>query len=165
MTSTYQPETSGAAKERCGEVACANSRPSRTLKRRLKASPEQVFAAWTDPEKVSHWFHCGDASVIDASFDVRVGGAFTLATRKSHGEENRASGVYREVVPNRKLVFTWVHDRNPSAETLVTLLLAPDGAGCLLTLTHEMFADEFTRDQNNNGWTGCLDNLEAYLAA
>ena len=110
------------------------------------------------------WFHCSDASVIDASFDVRVGGSYTIATRKGTGEENRASGIYREVVPNRKLVFTWVHDRDLRTETIVTLLLRPDGSGCFLTLTHEMFADEETRDLHEHGWTGCFDNLQAYLA-
>lgn len=159
MASAYQPDFSGAAAE------LAVPRPVLIIKRRLNASPEKVYAAWTDSEKVTQWFHCGDAVVFDASFDVRVGGSYTIATRKGHGEENRASGIYREVIPNRKLVFTWVHDREPENETLVTVLLTPDGSGCLLTLTHEKFVDEEKRDLHGQGWTGCLANLEAFLSA
>jgi len=165
MTSDTQPEPGGKATERRGEATFATLRPSLVLKRRLNASAEKVYAAWTDPEKVSQWFHCGNATVFDAAFDVRVGGSYTIATRKEDGEENRASGIYREVVPNRKLVFTWVYDREPQSETVVTVMLTPDGAGCVLTLTHEMFVDEEKRDLNGQGWTSCLANLETFLAA
>jgi uncharacterized protein YndB with AHSA1/START domain len=165
MTSAFQSGVSGTGGKGRGSATLAKAKPSLIIKRRFNVSAERVYAAWTDPEKVRQWFHCGDATVTDAAFDVRIGGHYTIATRKASGEENRASGVYRDVLPDRKLVFTWTHDRNPEAETLVTVLITPDGSGCYLTLTHEMFADEETRDLHNNGWTGCLDNLEAYLAA
>jgi hypothetical protein len=52
----------------------------------------------------------------------------------------------------------------PERESLVTVLIKPDGDGALLTLIHEQFFDEVTRDRHEYGWTGCLNKLEAYLA-
>jgi uncharacterized protein YndB with AHSA1/START domain len=165
MTSTLQPDFRGAAKEAHGEATLAQLRPSLTIKRRFSASPEKVFAAWTDPEKVGQWFGCAGSSVIEASLDVRVGGSYTIVIRKENGEESRVGGVYRDIIPNRKLVFTWAPDWRLQAESLVTLLVTPADSGCYLTLIHEQFVDEASRDQTQNGWGGCLDKLAAYLAA
>ena len=62
--------------------------------------------------------------------------------RAPDGEEHDVSGVYREVVANEKLVFTWAWKSSAGRrdESLVTVLFKPDGDGTLLTLTHEQFA-------------------------
>ena len=49
-------------------------------------------------------------------------------------------------------------------ESLVTVLLKPDGDGTLLTLTHEQFFDEGARDRHQSGWTEGLDKLAALFA-
>lgn len=165
MASAFQPELSGTAKQAHGEAKVALLRPSLTIKRRFNASPEKLYAAWTDPEKVSQWFGCTGASVIDASCDLRVGGSYTIAVRKENGEESRVGGVYRDIIPNRKLVFTWAPEQGLRAESLVTVLITPADSGSYLTLIHEQFVDEETRDAHKNGWGACLDKLEAYLAA
>jgi uncharacterized protein YndB with AHSA1/START domain len=164
MTSAFQSGLGGVAKERSGEATLALLRPSLMLKRRFNASPEQVYAAWTDPEKVSQWFGCSDATVIDAFFDVRVGGSYMIAIRKENGEEHRVGGIYRDVIPNRKLVFTWVPEGGLRAESLLTLIITPADSGSYLTLVHEQFVDAEERDRHEHGWTGCLAKLEAYLA-
>ena len=70
------PTKSGAA----GDTGLVN-RPSLTLKRRLNASPEKVYAAWTDPQKIARWF--GPASVRAgterAEIDARVGGRYRVS--------------------------------------------------------------------------------------
>jgi uncharacterized protein YndB with AHSA1/START domain len=96
--------------------------------------------------------------------DVREGGHYTIALRGKYGEEHRVSGVYREVVPGRKLVFTLGSGCAPETESLVTVLIKPDGDGSILTLIHEQFVDEVSRERHQQGWTRCLDHLEAYLA-
>ena len=116
------------------------TKPSLTLKRRLKAPPAKVFAAWTDPEKVKGWMGPGEGKV----HDVR--------------------GVYREFVPNQKLVFTWAWKSTPERESLVTVEIKPDGDGSLLTLTHEQFFDEEARDRHQGGWTRALDKFEKFVA-
>jgi uncharacterized protein YndB with AHSA1/START domain len=98
-----------------------------------------------------------------AETDVRVGGRYHVNMRTA-SDDHDVSGVYREVVPNEKLVFTWAWKSTPERESLVTVLLKPDGAGTLLTLTHEQFFDEEARDRHQHGWTASLTKLENYLA-
>lgn len=138
-------------------------KPSLTLKRRLKAPPEKVFAAWTDPAKLKSWFGPEQIETIIAEADARVGGRFHIVMRSPDGEEHDVSGVYREVIPNERLVFTWAWKTMPERESLVTVLIKPDGRETLLTLTHEQFFDEAARDRHRHGWTGCLDKLERYI--
>ena len=83
--------------------------------------------------------------------------------RSPDGHEHDVSGVYREVVPGEKLVFTWAWRSTPERESLVTIELKPDGAGTLLTLTHEQFFDADARDRHQRGWEGALTKLEAFL--
>ena len=73
-------------------------------------------------------------------------------------------GVYREVVPNEKLVFTWAWKSTPERESLVTVTFKPDGAGTLLTLLHEQFFDADARDRHQQGWAGAIDKLEKLFA-
>ncbi|HZP09232.1 SRPBCC domain-containing protein [Methyloceanibacter sp.] len=140
------------------------AKPSLTLKRHLKVSPAKVFAAWTEPEKILRWFGPDSGPVKEASTDVRVGGRYAVSFHTEDGEQHHVSGIYREVVPNEKLVFTWAWRTMPERESLVTVLIKPDGAGSLLTLIHEQFFDEAARDRHRQGWSGCLDKLERYLA-
>jgi uncharacterized protein YndB with AHSA1/START domain len=145
-------------------VAQTATKPSLTIKRRLKASPSKVFAAWTDPEKVKMWMGPGEVKALQAECDVRVGGRYRWLMKSPGGEEHDVSGVYREVVTNEKLVFTWAWKTTPERESLVTVLLKPDGAGTLLTLTHEQFVDEEARDRHQGGWNGALDKMEKLVA-
>jgi uncharacterized protein YndB with AHSA1/START domain len=139
-------------------------KPSLTLKRHIKATPDRVFAAWTEPEKILRWFGPDSGPVKEATADVRVGGRYAVTFHTEDGEQHHVSGHYREVVPNAKLVFTWAWRTMPERESLVTILIKPDGAGSLLTLIHEQFFDEAARDRHRQGWSSCLDKLERYLA-
>ena len=139
-------------------------KPSLTLKRRLNAPPERVYAAWTDPEKLKRWFGPEQIETLRADADARVGGRFRIVMRGTDGEEHDVSGIYREVVPNEKIVFTWAWRSTPERESLVTVVIKPEGAGSLLTLVHEQFFDEAARDRHEHGWIGCLDKLERYFA-
>jgi uncharacterized protein YndB with AHSA1/START domain len=140
------------------------TKPSLTIKRRLKAAPAKVFAAWTDPEKVKRWIGPRDAKALQVECDLRTGGRYRWVMQAPSGEEHDVSGVYREVVPNEKLVFTWAWKSTPERDSLVTVLLKPDGDGTLLTLTHEQFFDEEARDRHQYGWNGALDKLEKVFA-
>jgi uncharacterized protein YndB with AHSA1/START domain len=139
-------------------------KPSLTLKRRLNAAPEKVYAAWTEPEKIVKWFGPDAGPVKHAEADVRVGGRYAVNFFTENGEEHYVSGVYQEVVPNQKLVFTWAWRSTPERESLVTVLIRPEGDGSVLTLIHENFFDEAARDGHEKGWSGCLDKFVRYLA-
>jgi uncharacterized protein YndB with AHSA1/START domain len=139
-------------------------KPSLTLKRRFKAPPAKVFAAWIDPEKVKRWMGPGEVKAVSAESDIRAGGRYRWVMRAPSGEEFDVSGVYHEIVPNEKLVFTWAWKSTPEKESLVTVVLKPDGDGTLLTLTHEQFDDADTRDRHQGGWNGALDKMEKLFA-
>jgi uncharacterized protein YndB with AHSA1/START domain len=84
--------------------------------------------------------------------------------RSPTGEMHDVSGIYREVIPNEKLVFTWAWKSTPERESLVTVLIKPDGDGSLLTLTHEQFFDEDARDRHQGGWNSALDKMQQMFA-
>jgi uncharacterized protein YndB with AHSA1/START domain len=142
------------------------TKPSLTLKRRIKAPPAQVFAAWTDPKKLVRWF--GPAETVQknvrAELDVRVGGRFRVSFATADGERHEVGGVYREVVADSRLVFTWAWHTTPERESLVTVTVVRDGDGSLLTLHHEQFFDEKARDGHLRGWTGTIEKLERLFA-
>jgi uncharacterized protein YndB with AHSA1/START domain len=139
-------------------------KPSLTLKRRLKAPPAKVFAAWIDPEKVKRWMGPGEGKALSAECDARVGGRYRWVMQSAAGEVHDVGGVYREVVANEKLVFTWAWKSTPERQSLVTVQLKPDGDGTLLTVTHEQFFDEDARDRHQQGWDGALDKMEKFLS-
>jgi uncharacterized protein YndB with AHSA1/START domain len=140
------------------------AKPSLTLKRRLNAAPDKVYAAWTDPQKIVKWFGPDAGPVTRAEMDVRKGGKYVVIFHTEDGEEHHVSGIYQDVVPNAKLVFTWAWRSTPERESLVTILIKPDGDGSLLTLIHEQFFDEVARDRHEFGWTGSLNKLERLFA-
>jgi uncharacterized protein YndB with AHSA1/START domain len=142
------------------------TRPSLTLKRRLNAPPAKVYAAWTDPEKIARWF--GPAQVVAGSvradIDARIGGRYRVSFKMQDGEHHEVAGVYREMVPNQRLTFSWAWHSTPERESQVTVSLKPDGDGTLLTLHHEQLFDQAARDGHESGWVGTLDKLEKYIA-
>jgi uncharacterized protein YndB with AHSA1/START domain len=99
-----------------------------------------------------------------AETDPRVGGRYRVVMRSQDGQEHDVSGEFREVVPNRKLVFTWSWRSTPERQSLVTVEFVPQGAATTLTLTHEQFADQAARDRHHHGWTASLGNFAAFVA-
>jgi uncharacterized protein YndB with AHSA1/START domain len=100
---------------------------------------------------------------VRAELDVRVGGRYRASFTTADGEYHEVGGVYHEVIPNQRLVFSWAWHSTPERESLVTVSLKPDGAGTLLTLQHEQFFDQAAADGHRNGWIGSLDRLERFL--
>ena len=100
-------------------------KPSLTLKRRLNAPAEKVYAAWTDPQKIVKWFGPDAGPVTKAEIDLRVGGTYTIAFNTEDGEHHQVGGIYREVVPNERLVFTWAWHTMKERESQVTITIDP----------------------------------------
>ena len=96
----------------------------------------------------------GEIKTVRAEADPRVGGRYRVGMLTPAGEEHDVSGVYREVVPNEKLVFSWAWKTTPERESLVTVTFKDDGGGTLMTMTHEQFFDEAARDRHQGGWNG-----------
>jgi uncharacterized protein YndB with AHSA1/START domain len=146
------------------EIA-TDDKTSLQIRRVYKAPVAAVYAAWTQPEEMKHWMGPSDAfGEAEVTMDVRVGGRYRIVMHSPDGETHRVGGVYREVVPNSKLVYTWAWESTPERESLVTLEFVPSSAGTELVLTHQRFADLQARDKHNEGWIGCLNRLERHLS-
>ena len=145
-------------------MATITAKPSLTIKRRFKAAPEKVFSAWTDPEKVKRWMGPGEVKVLRVESDPRTGGRFRWVMQAPSGEEHDVSGVYREVIPNEKLVLPGPGNRRRNASPLVTLTFKRRRRRHLVTMIYEQFFDETARDKHNKGWTSAMDKLDEYLA-
>ena len=110
--------------------------PSVTIVRTVKASPDRVWAAITQPEQMLKWWGPDAGPTLSAHADVRPGGRFRVVFRLLNGDEHDPTGVYRVVEPPRRLVFTWEWRDAPERESLVTFLIEPVDGGARLTLTH-----------------------------
>lgn len=146
-------------------MAATAEKPSLTLVRRYQAAPEKVWRALTQPEALKQWMGPSDDFKCPvAEIDLRVGGRYHIGMQSPDGQMHNVSGVYREVVPNRKLVYTWAWETTPDRESMVTVALRAVDDGTELTLTHEQFFDAEARDHHDQGWQGCFARLERFLA-
>lgn len=147
------------------EQARVEARPSLTLERHYPVAPEKVWRAWTDPQALAKWWGPGGQDPVSlAEVDLRVGGAFRIIFGGPEGREHECAGIYREVVPNRRLVFTWCWPNStPERVSLVTILFAAAGGGTDFVFRHEQFFDAAARDGHRRGWTESLAKLEAFL--
>jgi uncharacterized protein YndB with AHSA1/START domain len=95
-----------------------------------------VFEAMTRPEHVRQWWGCLSEgySVPVCEIDLRPGGAWRFVNRHPKGEF-AFYGVYREVAPPERLVFTEVFDAFPDTESVVTAVFSEEGGGTRLTIT------------------------------
>jgi len=147
------------------ETTRLSEKPSLNLQRRYPVSPEKVWRAWTDPEAIKRWWGPGGNEPVSlAQLDVRVDGRFRIVFGGPQGTDHEVTGVYKEVVPNHKLAFTWTWPRTtPERESLVTLLFRPDGGGTELDFVHSGLFDESVRDGHRRGWSESLAKLEQFL--
>lgn len=132
------------------------------LRRTFSAPRMEVFKAWTDPEKIKKWFAPGPMETHEAHVDLRVGGRYRIVMRDlAEDNSHVAFGVYREVTPPERLVFTWSWEGVPnSGEMLVTLEFREKGTRTELTLVHEFLPNEDSKRIHDEGWIACLDKLE-----
>ena len=141
-------------------------KPSLEIRRLIKAPRDRVYAAWTDPAQLKQWFGPEGVQTHELIADARVGGEFRWDLTNSDGEKMTMRGEYRDLQPNRKVVFTWKWDDDENWEnhtSVVTVELEEAGGGTELRLRHEQLPNEESRDGHNRGWNSALDKLEKFL--
>ena len=146
-------------------MEATRQKPFLNLVRKYPVAPEKVWRAWTDAEAVKKWWGPGPGEpVAVAELDVRVGGRFRIVFGGPQGTAHEVQGTYQEVVPNRKLVFTWTWPNStPERESVVTIVFRAAAGGTELDFRHEQLFDEKVRDDHKRGWTGSLDKLADFL--
>jgi uncharacterized protein YndB with AHSA1/START domain len=135
------------------------------LRRRVKATAEEIFELWTKPDLMARWMSPFPGAVdCKASCDFRPGGSYSLVM-SSEEARREVSGTYVQIDRPRKLVFTWMGPLTNHVTTLVTLELHPLGDETDLVLTHERLPTQAMHEGHTKGWGIILDHLaEAILA-
>jgi uncharacterized protein YndB with AHSA1/START domain len=145
--------------------------PKVVVKKVIPAKREKVFEAWTKPDIMQKWFFPGTWTAV-AKNELRVGGKFIVEMIDDgsgfgedlpgkSGEGYPHTGEYVEINPPEKLVFTW--NSHLVKNSRVTVELRELGQVTELLLTHEFLETEELRKAHNQGWNGCLVNLENYF--
>ena len=137
------------------------------ITRIFDAPRELVFKVWTDPRHARNWFGPKDHPATHLEMDVRPGGAWRGCLRSTEsGAELRLGGVFREVAPPERVVFTfaWEEEGERGLETLVTLTFAEQDGKTRMTFRQAPFQSVEERDGHQGGWTSSFDRLEEYVA-
>lgn len=147
-------------------IAAQPSADELVIVRLFDAPVSLVWKCWAEGEHMRHW-SAPRGFTVSGSGEVRVGGRWRSCMRREGGTELWLGGVYREVVPNKRLVFThaWDGDEGkPGHETLVTVLFEEQGGKTLMTFRQSGFDSAPSRDGHQGGWNECFDKLSDYLA-
>jgi uncharacterized protein YndB with AHSA1/START domain len=144
-------------------VSQARARTVR-IERTFAASAEAVFDAWTSPEVMRRWFHPGPAwETPVAEVDLRVGGRVRIMMRRPDGSAAEARGEYRVIDRPRRLVMAWTFDDDPANQQLLDLSFSETGGSTTVHLVNRDISTDERRRGQEEGWRGCLDQLERLL--
>lgn len=144
------------------------------LTRIINAPREKLYAAWTEPELIKQWFTPRPWTTPVVETDLRPGGASYILMRGPDGTEFPNRGVYLEVVPNEKIVFTdayteaWVPSEKPFMTGTITFEDVGDGkTRYTARVCHWTAADREAHEKMgfHKGWGQATDQLEALVAA
>jgi uncharacterized protein YndB with AHSA1/START domain len=141
--------------------ASANDAEFLHIERILPAPRALVYRAFTDPTRMLQWFGPHGFSATTVQLDVRVGGAWRGGMRGPDGKELIASGQYREVVPNERLVFTyaWEESGVRGHETVCQLELSDAGEHTRMRFTQGRFPSAAQAAGHEGGWSEAFEKL------
>ena len=135
------------------------------IERTFQAPIEQVFDAWTSPEVMRRWFHCEpDWDTSEAEVDLRVGGQVRVVMLRPDGTEVKAHGEYTVIDRPYRLVMTWTFNDDPSNEQLMELSFSDSEGSTTVLMVNSGISTDARRDAQDEGWRGCLDQLERAMA-
>jgi uncharacterized protein YndB with AHSA1/START domain len=145
--------------------------PNTTLQitREIDVPRDRVYAAWTDPGLAKQWWGPEVCQTHELVCEGRPGGTFRWVLSAPDGERMTAHGEFRDVIPGRKVVYTWQWADDPdweNTESLVTVEFREiDKTRTELRLTHEKLPSRQSRDNHTAGWSSALDKLERLLVS
>lgn len=131
------------------------------VRRVIRAAPERVYDAWLDAEGMTRWMCPGDIERAEVALAPRVGGEMRIEmigpaqTYEHHGR-------FLELVPHRRVAFTWTSKGTEDGETTVTVDLVPVEDGTEVVLTHRKLPPA-AREPHRAGWTSIADKLGRHV--
>lgn len=138
-----------------------------TITREFDATPEDLWQAWTDADEIAEWWHPAGMTTPreSVSVDLRVGGryAYTMVDDTS-AEEYPTGGIYRELVENDRLAFTWGNPGDDPDDTPVVTVTF-ESLGELTRMTFDLRGVDGMRGDESffDGWDSAIDELAAHL--
>jgi len=133
--------------------------------RTFNAPPSVVFALWSSAGHMKRWMGPKGFTCPEMAIDLRVGGHYRGMIKSADRGENRFAGVYREIVPDKRLVFTFIWDNDgPSAglEMVVTITFEERDGKTVQTLHQAPFRTVERRDSHGGGWSEAFDKQAVY---
>lgn len=130
--------------------------------RTLRATPQDVFDAWTNADRLQEWLCPDPGFVAEATCDPVVGGRFRIV-KVFGGGTDEVTGEYLVVDPPRRLVFTWTAGTTGGGPSQVTVTLRPDGDTTQMTILHERLPGGGIRDGAAAAWAGIAAKLDRHL--
>ena len=145
----------------------ASSAEHLRIERTLPAPRALVYQAFTEPARMMRWFGPHGFTATTITLDVREGGAWRGGMRGPDGTEQIASGVYREVVPDQRLVFTyaWESAGVRGHETVCQVELSDDGPHTRLVFTQGPFETAESSQNHQAGWAEAFEKLSSAVAS
>ncbi|MEP0518823.1 MAG: SRPBCC domain-containing protein [Hyphomicrobiales bacterium] len=138
------------------------------IRRVVRGTPDQVFKAWTEAEHIQKWWGPAHISCPQCEMDLRVGGAYRIANLLPDGSTIWIIGRFLKIERPHLLSYSWQSGSSPEhgdkAQEQVTVRFVSHGDKTEVIVEHRHIADEKTQTSHTNGWTGCLDGIEAYCS-
>jgi uncharacterized protein YndB with AHSA1/START domain len=135
------------------------------VRRRINATPEKLFAAWTQPALLVQWWGPQGVTCPAAEIDLRVGGPYRIANQFPDGTVVWICGVFEIIEAPHRLTYTWKLESHDGPAERVTVCFEAHRDATEVIITHERITDQKTRAGHERGWIGCLDGLMRYLSA
>lgn len=137
------------------------------LHRVLRAPPERIYRAFTDPDAMVKWLPPNGFTAKVHQMDARVGGTYRMSfTNFSNGQSHAFGGEYLELVPEVRLRYTDRFDNpNLPGEMITTITLKPVSCGTELTAVQEGIPDVIPEESCYLGWQESLALLAKLVEA
>ncbi len=132
------------------------------VRRLIRSTPEKLFAAWTEPAQLVHWWGPDGVSCPGAELDLSPGGRYRIGNLCPDGSLIWIAGVFEVIDPPHRLIYTWRLESQSGESERVTVSFEPQGASTEVIIMHERIADAAARVSHEHGWIGCLEGLARY---
>ena len=133
------------------------------IEHEFRAGAEAVWNAWTQPHLAKQWFGSDPEGIgLYAEMNVQPGGHFEVTFQNSDGAQHTCSGIYKEVHPHHKLSFSWEWKNEPGVQSLVTILLVPQGSNTLMQFEHAHVGFDSAHNYEK-GWKDTFLKLDRIL--
>ena len=129
--------------------------PKLVVRREIRATPEELFDAWLDPEALVQFMLPGPTERTTVKVDPRVGGRFEIVMHTPNGAISH-TGSYRRIDRPRTLAFTWNSQYAGDGDSLVTVEFRAARGATEIVLTHEGLPSEEMVKAHTGGWSDIL---------